>query len=176
MRIKKPLTSMRGFTLIELLVVVVIIGVVVGAVALSLNPNQSRAAKQEAQRFIALLSLASQESIITSREMALEWSADEYQFLVYQGKEWVPYQDNTFRLRTLPENIRLSFNVQDEQSLFEDEDEDEEKDEKSQDKPRIYVMSSGEMTPFELTVEADGSENNYLVSGDIGGNLAIKKL
>jgi len=172
MRIKKPLTSMRGFTLIELLVVVVIIGVVVGAVALSLNPNQSRVAKQEAQRFIALLSLASQESIITSREMALEWSADEYQFLVYQDKEWVPYQDNIFRLRTLPENIRLSFNVQDEQSLFKDEG----KDEKSQNKPRIFILSSGEMTPFELIIEAEGSENNYLVSGDIGGNLAIKKL
>jgi len=163
---KKSPFFVRGFTLIELLVVVVIIGVAVGAVMLSFNSGPSRVAREEAQRITALLSLAAQESIITSREMALEWSEDEYQFLVYDGTQWMPYQDNVFRARTLPENMRLSFSLQSEESLFSDK--------KTENKPRIYIMSSGEMTPFELLFDLDDSDEDIRVSGDMSGNLVIE--
>ena len=63
----------RGFTLIEMLIVVVIVGVLSVSVALSVAPDERRAATAESERLALLLEAALSEAQSGRRQIA--WSA-----------------------------------------------------------------------------------------------------
>ena len=78
----------RGFTLLELLVVLVIVGIMLGAVALNANPGDRQMLQNEAQRVALLLQLARDEAIVRNQPVAFEADDYRYRFLVRQNNEW----------------------------------------------------------------------------------------
>lgn len=78
----------RGFTLLELLVVLVIVGIMLGAVALNANPGDRQLLQNEAQRIALLLQLARDEAIVRNQPVAFEADDYRYRFLIRQNNDW----------------------------------------------------------------------------------------
>lgn len=93
----------RGFTLLELLVVMAILGIVAGAVSLSVAPLESRRIEEESQRLAALFRLAQDESRVSGR--IVTWQADVtgYRFAI-DGR--IPGRDEALRPRAWPFPVR----------------------------------------------------------------------
>lgn len=155
----------KGFTLIEVLVVVLIISVVFTLVVITIPDNKANILETEAERLVTLLTLAKQESIIQARELAIEFSNESYSFLIFQDQKWEAIDDDMFRTRELPEDVYHELYLQGEQFDFSDED--------NETKPRVFILSSGEMSPFEVILQHRDSVASYSVSADIGGKLIM---
>lgn len=158
-------TRPGGFTLLEVLIVVLITGIVLSLATLAIRDNPERRLRTEAQRFAALVTLAAQEAVLQSREVAVELQRDGYRFLILDDGEWVEPADNVFRQRSLPEGMELSVTVEGEDPATQQRG--------TRRDPRIYVLSGGEMTPFELSVRQTDRGAAYRVRGDAGGRLAL---
>ncbi len=152
----------RGFTLLEILVVVLIISIVAGLATLAIRENPERRLETEVQRIAALLRLASQEAVLQSRETAIEFESNGYRFLVLENGEWLQADDNVFRPRTLPDDMEFEIVIEGERLDFGAQ--------RRRD-PRVYLLSGGEMTPFELDLRFEDRSAVYRMRGDIGGRL-----
>lgn len=140
---------LAGFTLLELLVVVILIGIVVSVVTVSATTgNLEDQLEEEAKRMQALMSLAREEAILRNQELAFSVTRDSYRFEVLEEGNWKPITgDRIFREREiagglemslLVDEVELSLSAQQEETLAS----------------RIYFLSSGEITPFELVLRS----------------------
>ncbi len=166
----------QGFTLLELIVVTLIIGLMVGVVSLSSGLNRQHDVEEEIKRIAALVDLAAQESVFKSTEIALEFEEDRYRFLTLADNEWRSIEaDKIFRERELPAGLELELFIEGEQQ-FEFNIEEFSLDEEEKDNhPRIFLFSSGELTPFELNLKNDDGDTLYTLTGSLTGELEIQK-
>jgi general secretion pathway protein H len=155
-----------GFTLLEVLIVVLIVGIVSGLAVIAVRSDPGERVATEAKRLSALLTLASQESVLQSRELAVEIARDGYRFLVLAADGWTEHDDPVFRARTMPEDVTL-------QPVIEGEDLAR-RNTRGRREPRIYLLSGGEMTPFEITFRHRGRDDiRYVLSGDAAGRITL---
>lgn len=163
----------RGFTLLELLAVIFIIGIIISFANLSVGQNTSRVLQDEAERLHGLVRLAGEEAVLQGRELALEFGRGRYRFLELGTEDWQPVEaDKLLRERPLPAGIRLELVVEGVDASF-----DGDVDKSGYDKehpPRIFVLSSGELTPFQLTLSIDDG-GEYLLEGRIDGKLTLTR-
>jgi len=163
--IRRPAKS-AGFTLLEILVVIVIIGVVAGVFLLSTDIGDQDPVRDQARRFAALTRLAGQEAMLGSRDMAVELFADGYRFVVHDEQEWRPVEDAVLSPQQLPEGVGWQIHI----------DGSGGKGSAATDEvPRIYLFSTGEMTPFEVILSADGRNDSYRVTGGLDGTLEFNQ-
>jgi general secretion pathway protein H len=154
----------RGFTLIEVMVVVVIIGVLINFVTISIGRNSpADQLKTEAQRLSSLIGLASEEALLRSSLIGVDIGEEDYSFLRLEEGVWQPMQDNLFRARKLPEGMEFKVTASTQQT-GEDEEEN---------LPEIILLSSGEMTPFELKLSSTQTESYYRLTGDELGERTL---
>ena len=154
----------RGFTLLELLVVLLIVGIIVSFAGLSIGQRSSRVVHDEAERLNGLFQMASDEAVMDGRELAVEFTKDGYRFLeLNQDNKWVPVEkDNLFRERELPPDIKLDLVIEGAEASFKDK----------KNLPKVFVLSSGELTPFTLTLSVEG-EQPYVLQGTSDGKLSL---
>lgn len=173
--LKRPAKE-RGFTLLEIVVVVFIIGIILSFATLSIGDRgRLQTVQTEAQRLTTLLELASQESILQAKEFALQITQDGYLFLVFEDNEWhVIEGDPVLRERHLPVGMQLDIKLGGQAVILGDEEQGQRK--KADRAPRIYLLSSGGMTPFEATLHEESSNNKYRVIGEENGKLDLLKL
>ena len=155
-----------GFTLLEVLVVVLIIGIILTFAVLKVNDrSRSETAQQETQRLAALLKLSSEEAVLQAREFALQLTAGGYEFLRLDKDTWKLLQDDELlRPRRLPAGVELSATIEGDIALQGEGDEQ---------RPRIYVLSSGEMTAF--TLELRDAKSHYRLRGEPNGTLVLSE-
>jgi len=159
--------KINGFTLIEIMVVMVIIGVILSFVTLSVgNDSLTRKMAQESQRLTYLLKLAHQEAVMKSQEMGLSFSKNGYEFYRFQNEKWQLIQNNDkiFQARKIPSIIQVNLLISGQAVDMGD----------AKDSPQLLILSSGELTPFEIrwTSELD-SNLHYNIKGNLVGKITL---
>ncbi|MBI2381370.1 MAG: type II secretion system minor pseudopilin GspH [Gammaproteobacteria bacterium] len=184
----KPRASQSGFTLLEILVVVVLIAFMTGVAVLSVGgDNRDDKMKLEATRLAELLRLASEQAQMRGKEVGLELHADSYRFAVLQNFRWMPIEDEqAFHERRLEEPLELNIALDaDAKELFgqglarrpepeggggkggstapsesDEADEDEREQQAARGlKPQVFILSSGEISPFAIGLGIDSAED-----------------
>ncbi|RFA31428.1 type II secretion system protein GspH [Alkalilimnicola ehrlichii] len=157
----------RGFTLIELLVVLIIIGVIVSLTIMSIGDNRGEELQREARRLNAVIELAAEEAILRSQPIGIRFDYDRYAFKFLDGERWTDAEHDRFlRPHTLPEPLQLDLVVD---GLAANNEEG------SRDQPQILLLTSGEMTPFELVVSHPDLDERYLIVGSLDGRLEFQR-
>lgn len=159
-----PSGAERGFTLLEVLAVLFIIGIISSFVGLSVGQRSSRAAQDEAERLYGLVRIAGEESVLQGRELAVEFTRQSYRFWELAGdNQWMLIEeDKLFRERKFPPDVNIELLVEGSAASFDDE----------KNLPRIYILSSGELTDFEISFSLD-DEKAYTLRGAINGKLEL---
>lgn len=159
------LNRTRGFTLFEIIVVVFIIGVIVTFGSLSISQHSERYVEDEAKRIHHLVRLATEEAVLTAQEMSLLVNNEGYSFALLAGPKWEPIEDDKFfRSREFPENLSIKMLVYDQEVNLND----------SEKPVQIYLLSSGEVTPFKIILKGE-SDAEYTVTGSLTGEIAFQQ-
>lgn len=162
----------KGFTLIEILVVMFIVSIMTG-IAVANMPTfvQSGELDTEARRLMTLLRMVREEAVLQVEEYGLRVSPQRYEFLVYDDRRqaWSVVTESPFQARGVPDDMELALAVE-ETSLSLSNPDDEEA---SQDAevPPVLLLSSGEATPFELTLAMDSGDEARTLGTDGYGSL-----
>lgn len=149
-----------GFTLLEILVVVVVVGVIVAAATLSIGVlGRDRESEAQMQRIWAVLKQAREESELQGLELGMFVSATGYEFLRYDGREkrWLAIEnDPLFAPRAVPDGLRFRLWIESREIVMKPGPVDRsDQDEDAKWLPQIFILSSGEIMPFELQIERD---------------------
>ncbi len=156
-----------------------IIGITLTFVVVSFDRDVDDEVQVEAQRLGALITLAAQESVLHSNEHALEFGFDRYKFLVLNEGQWqAPEEDGMLRERELPKGISMELYLEGHEFSFEEmstavESEDEPAAQATG--PRVYLLSSGEVTPFEVELRHHDGEARFMVKVGITGKVEIER-
>jgi general secretion pathway protein H len=160
----------RGFTLLELLVVVVLLAILSAAAVLSVgNLGDDRELEEESARLFRLLQLADEEAIMNGRDYGVYFEDNRYRFLRYvpESLEWQPAEDDLFRDREMPDGIWLSLVVEDREVTLELPGESEKIE------PHVVILSSGEVTPFVISIAREFSQRETLIEGLPDGRIEL---
>ncbi len=167
-----PRAALRrgGFTLLEVLVVVFIVGILASLASLSISGRAlDDVMQEEARRMEQIFRLASEESALNGIELGFVRTEGGYRFLALAPDgAWVPYGDESpLRPRQLPDPLTLKVRVGD-LALPQTDPE--------KPAPHILFLSSGELTPFDITIVAPETAVRYRISGEITGAMALTRL
>ncbi|MEP4890844.1 MAG: type II secretion system minor pseudopilin GspH [Aliiglaciecola sp.] len=164
-----------GFTLIEIMAVLAIMGIVISVISFNnFAPTPSEELEKQAKRFQIVVDMASDFAVLNQQEIGIRiepetaeyifmWLDDEQNWQLLEGQQ-------AFGRYQLPEPYSLELELDDlpwveESNLFSDGifdeslsfDEDRvdignEEEEKKLPPPQIMLLSSGDVTPFSLTM------------------------
>ncbi|HEX7047499.1 MAG TPA: type II secretion system minor pseudopilin GspH [Gammaproteobacteria bacterium] len=175
---------MRGFTLLEILIVVVLIAILTAAAINTINFVVDDAdAETEARRVAALAGLAAEEALLTGREYGMRIDDESLQFLIFDDvtRQWQPLtEDNIFHPRPVPESLDFDLVLEGQAITLGDDSEEETGTDEDDlpEPPQVMFLSSGQITPFTLTVserDAEPEENStWTIEGDLLGRMEVE--
>ena len=156
-----------GYTLLEVLAVLVIVSLMVSITVVNLPAFlQTDHFDQESDRLRVMFSMIRDRAAMRSDEYGFRVNTAtygeqfEYAFYLYdeQLQTWEMLEP-PFSTHTLPRGIRLNLSVEDDVMQLPHKDEES--------PPPVLVLSSGEITPFELLMEnVDDPNLNSVLSTD----------
>jgi general secretion pathway protein H len=144
-----------------------IIGILLRLATLAVDSNPARVLEQEAQRLAALLTLARQEALLQGQEMGVAIETTAYQFYLWQDSGWqLLKQDDLFHPQTLPTGLQAALSLDETPLTF---------GVTPTEKPHLLLLSSGEITPFKITLNLVTTETpRYDIQGDLLGHITYR--
>jgi len=171
-----------GFTLLEILVVVVIIGILTALLLPNLaSGGRWRDLNREAATLAARIRVAQDDAMLYGREYGIVFSEDSYQFVAWdpeasrfhpvaQSAGWMQHRfadDITIAASANAGDPILVTPVVESDAQAP---EGEKPPEKPVYQPSVYVLSSGEVTPFTAVFRAEGEDQDVELYIDALGN------
>ncbi|WP_337164101.1 type II secretion system minor pseudopilin GspH [Vibrio fluvialis] len=179
----------RGFTLLEILLVLVLLSMSAVAVIATLPSKQNDDAKEVAESLYQRLQLLNEEAILSGLDYGLRVDEKTHQlhFLSLNEKGWQRLNKSGFAsMLALKEGLAMQFlpggDVWHDKdrlfkpgSLFDEEMFATKEDEKKVRPPQVFILSSGELTPFTLDVFATGDnpEKGWQVRVQDNGEIRL---
>ncbi|NTS75839.1 type II secretion system minor pseudopilin GspH [Catenovulum sp. SM1970] len=156
-----------GFTLLEIMLVLVLMAILISSISFSFDVSDPKERTyKEAKRFQTAFHMASDYGLLNNIQIGLVVDEESYQFVGYDGNQWMSFPDEpVLAAYQIPEQIIMSLTMGEipwlddqsllgEEDLFSSGDEDEREEDGSKKQkliPQVYLFSSGDITPFELT-------------------------
>jgi len=152
------------------MVVLVLIGIIFSFAMLSLGGDDlAELMEQESRRLGTLLNLVSDEAVLRGEEMAVHFTDTGYEFLILSGDQWqVPEGDRLLQARSLPADIEIRLEVNGDTPGLTDTSEEDEEETLT---PQVYILSSGEMTPFSAVLQSPQSKTRYHLTASLLGEV-----
>ncbi len=149
-----------GFTLLELLVVVTLVAILTGTVILGFTgADQEQRLRGAAEQLAQRMELARQYALQRNREWGVYVDADSVRFAEFDPEQdtWVEQARRPFATLELPANVRLEAESEGLDQLPESE----------RDRlPKVILFSSGEVTPFTISLMPDWESSPWQLSSD----------
>ncbi|MDW6002637.1 type II secretion system minor pseudopilin GspH [Vibrio mangrovi] len=180
----------RGFTLLEIMLVLVVISLGSMVVVMSLPDSSQDDVQQTAERLYQRLQLLSEDAIFSGRTYGLyvDEKKHEFRFLMLSGEGWKPLESTSEINGVLTAEEGISFRFEpgggvwnnperlfSQESLFEEMDFPEDDDKKPIPPPQVFILSSGDVTPFSIQFWADSTPDSlWLVATAEDGELHIQ--
>ena len=183
--------AQAGFTLLEVLIAMLIAATMFSVAVLAFKDNEAARLKTKAYQLIGLLQVAQEESILRGVELGLRVESDKYYFMLHDGTKWQPLNEHTLLKEVqFDEPVKLYVNIEGQESLLANiEPEQEEGDKDSQTEaqineqrskrlvtPQVFMLSSGDMNEFTLTIGLDRDDPVfYRIKGSFLGEMNISR-
>jgi general secretion pathway protein H len=163
-----PLPAARqqqtGFTLVEVMLVMLLIGLLATTVVMNFSgESREERLEKEAERFQQIFHFVAETALLKQQEWGLYIMPDRYGFLYYSNSDakWLAAEQPAgLQQHKLPADISLKLELEglagEESNLLSqldwqlDEDEQPEQDNDIPVLPQVFILSSGEISPFQL--------------------------
>ena len=184
----------RGFTLIEVLVVIVIVGILMAVAFLSFgilgdDDNMDR----EARRLSSLIQLVTDEATTQGRDFGVEFMTAGYRFVEHDPllDQWFEVTgDDYLPQRNLEEGLEFELTLEERRILLHTEAQETAREEEEEYEPSLFnrlenrdltddylphvlILSSGDVTPFDLRIIRDTDRRELLLTMSLAGELEI---
>lgn len=176
--------------MLEVVIAMAIIAIIAVGAFRFFGANHKGELKNHAYKLLGQLQIAQEESIIRGVELGLRIESDGYSFLIYNNEQWQELEDHQFlKNQEFEEPFALYVNVEGQDSLLKNGSSESDEDKGSNDSlseseeenkpvkiPQIFMLSSGEMNEFYLTIGLDQSDGHfYRIAGNYLGDFKISK-
>ncbi|WP_174269815.1 type II secretion system minor pseudopilin GspH [Vibrio orientalis] len=179
-----------GFTLLEILLVLVLVSVASVAVISTLPVSAEDGAKQQAQSLYHRVQLLNEEAILSGRDYGLhvDEKKSAYEFFHLTSEGWQRLDGVNIAERTeLDDNLALNLvlggnvwankeRLFEPGSLFDEEMFAEYEQEKRLPPPQVFIMSSGEVTPFSIAIypqDSDAEKDGWRIVAKENGQILL---
>lgn len=177
---RQAMRRQRGFTLLEIMVVMVIVAVLAAVAAPNLFAAKSRGKdlEREASMLAARLRVAQDDAMLYGNEYGLVFSAEGYRFVRWDTKRSRFTEvgaDQSWALRTFEDEVKVSAAADDGDPILvlpePKKTEDgaaggQQADDQPDWQPSVFVLSSGEVTPFTAVFSAEGAQEDLALRID----------
>jgi general secretion pathway protein H len=179
-----------GFTLIEILVVLFIVGLVSNAASVSIRNSIDGDAKNLAKQLYLQMRLAAEDAVLFNKQYGLDIDNDDgkwhYSWLGYDefSERWTRTSSSGLKGGTLPQGAQISLEIDQSPVEFQSQLEDDQYEDNETGNqlenlwPDIVFLSSGEISPFRLSVndttEEEAQHRNIILSAEIGEKLKME--
>lgn len=158
--------------------VLVVVGVMVSLAVLSFGVlGRDRQAEDESRRFWTVLQQAREEGEMQVEDLGIFVSSTAYEYLRFDSRkdEWQPIEgDELFAQRELPEGLRFRLRLESREVVLKPNlPQRGDKDENKRNPPHIMVLSSGDVSPFELEIERENQPALWRVTALADNNLRV---
>jgi general secretion pathway protein H len=186
-----------GFTLIELLVVIVIIGIILSVATLSIGVlGRDNESEDQAKRLNAVLGEVREEAELQGKDLGLLIERDGYLFMRfnYSSNTWQELTgDDLTDYRKLPDGLQMRLWLEGREVIVKSHNENQlllaqsSSSASSQSAvngpldnaavntvvPQIALLSSGDLSPFELRIQREGSDFAWKLTGKADSTVDI---
>lgn len=147
--------------------VLTLLAIIAGMAVVSVDlMGPERTAEDQARRLALLIREQCEAAILDTRELGVRLLPDGYRFSVFDGENWHPYHDPpAFVDRDLPQGFAVRVELDGAPVVLDPDP--------AIQQPHIVCQSSGEMTPFELSVMPPAGTAGYRLSGRRDGRVEL---